>query len=143
MVFIPGVFIPSKKAQPCTQKQLFVEWLRSESRVMSDRVKLPRAARTEPRFIDTNPKRQTLEELKALAREMAVRTPPRFVRIPRERGGGKVPPMPPWSRCKLRIGGAGRSCRRRRVHRLRAEVSLADDEGQRTNCYCRDGKNPN
>jgi hypothetical protein len=59
---------------------------------MSDRVKLAReiAARTEPRFVDTNPKPKTLEERLALAREIAARTPPRFIEIPRERGGGKV-----------------------------------------------------
>jgi hypothetical protein len=59
---------------------------------MSDRVNLAReiAARTEPRFIDTNPKPRTLEERLALAREIAARTPPRFIEIPRERGGGKI-----------------------------------------------------
>jgi hypothetical protein len=59
---------------------------------MSDRVKLAReiAARTKPRFIDTNPKPKTLEERLALAREIAARTPPKFIEIPRERGGGKV-----------------------------------------------------
>jgi hypothetical protein len=59
---------------------------------MSDRVKLAReiAARTEPRFIDTNPKPKTLEERLALAREIAARTPSRFITIPRDRGGGKV-----------------------------------------------------
>jgi hypothetical protein len=60
---------------------------------MSDRVKLAReiAARTKPRFIDTNPKPKTLDERLALAREIAAKTPPRFITIPRERGGGKVP----------------------------------------------------
>lgn len=61
---------------------------------MSDRVKLAReiAARTKPRFIDTNPKRpQTVEECKALARAIAARIKPRFISIPPERGGGKVP----------------------------------------------------
>jgi hypothetical protein len=48
------------------------------------------AARTKPRFIDTNPKPKTLEERLALAREIAARTPPRFIEIPRERGGGKI-----------------------------------------------------
>jgi hypothetical protein len=45
---------------------------------MSDRVKLAReiAARTEPRFIDTNPKPKTLEERFALAREIAAKTQP-------------------------------------------------------------------
>jgi hypothetical protein len=59
---------------------------------MSDRVKLAReiAARTKPRFIDTNSKPKPLEERLALAREIAARTPPRFIEIPRERGGGKV-----------------------------------------------------
>jgi hypothetical protein len=59
---------------------------------MSDRVRLAReiAARTKPRFIDTNPKPTTLEERLALAREIAARTPPRFIEIPRERGGGKI-----------------------------------------------------
>jgi hypothetical protein len=59
---------------------------------MSDRVKLAReiAARTQPQFIDTNPKPKTLEERLALAREIAARTPPRFIEIPRERGGGKI-----------------------------------------------------
>jgi hypothetical protein len=59
---------------------------------MSDRVKLARdiASRTEPRFIDTNPKPKTLEERLALAREIAARTQPRFITIPRERGGGKI-----------------------------------------------------
>jgi hypothetical protein len=54
---------------------------------MSDRVKLARgiAART-----DTNPKPKTLDERLALAREIAARTPPRFIEIPRERGGSKV-----------------------------------------------------
>jgi hypothetical protein len=33
---------------------------------------------------------QTLEERLALAREIAARTPPRFIEIPRERGGGKI-----------------------------------------------------
>jgi hypothetical protein len=61
-------------------------------RVMSDRVRLAReiAARSEPRFIDTNPKSKTLEERLALAREIAARTPPKFIEIPRERGGGKA-----------------------------------------------------
>ena len=61
---------------------------------MSDRVKLAReiAARTKPRFIDTNPKRpQTVEECKAIARAIAPRIKPRFISIPPERGGGKVP----------------------------------------------------
>lgn len=59
----------------------------------SDRVRLACeiAARTKPRFVDTNPKRpQTVEECKALARAIAARTEPRFVHVPRERGGGKV-----------------------------------------------------
>ena len=49
---------------------------------MSDRNALAReiAARTKPRFIDTNPKRpQTLEECKALARKIAAAKPPRFI----------------------------------------------------------------
>jgi hypothetical protein len=61
---------------------------------MSDRVRLAReiAARTEPRFIDANPKRpQTVEGCKALARAIAARSEPSFIQIPRERGGGKVP----------------------------------------------------
>jgi hypothetical protein len=49
------------------------------------------AARTKPRFIDTNPKLKTLEGRLALAREIAAGTPPRFIEIPRERGGGKIP----------------------------------------------------
>ena len=52
---------------------------------MSDRVKLARdiAARTKPRFSDTNPKRpQTLEDCNALARKMAAAKPPRFITIP-------------------------------------------------------------
>ena len=56
---------------------------------MSDRIALAReiAARTKPRFIDTNPKRsQTLEACKALAREIAARSPARFIEIPRGRG---------------------------------------------------------
>ncbi|MGE5261413.1 MAG: hypothetical protein ACM3MH_11115 [Actinomycetota bacterium] len=60
---------------------------------MSDRVKLAReiAARTKPRFIDTNPKRpQTVEECEAIARAIAASSEPRFIHIPRERGGGKV-----------------------------------------------------
>jgi hypothetical protein len=61
---------------------------------MSDRVKLACAiaARTEPRFIDTNPKRrpQTIEGMRKLARAIAARSEPRFIEIPRERGGGKV-----------------------------------------------------
>ena len=60
---------------------------------MGDRVKLAReiAARSKPRFIDTNPKRpQTLEDCKALARKIAAAKPPRFVTIPRERAS-KVP----------------------------------------------------
>jgi hypothetical protein len=49
------------------------------------------AARTEPRFIDTNSKRpQTVEECKALARAIAARTKPRFIAIPPQRGGSKV-----------------------------------------------------
>jgi hypothetical protein len=60
---------------------------------MSDRVKLAReiAARTEPRFIDTNIARpQSLEGMRKLARAIAARTQPRFIAIPRQRGGGKV-----------------------------------------------------
>jgi hypothetical protein len=60
---------------------------------MSDRKALAReiAARTKPRFIDTNPKRpQTPEDCKALARKIAAAKPPRFISIPRERPG-KVP----------------------------------------------------
>ena len=59
---------------------------------MSDRVRLAReiAARTKPRFIDTNPKPKSLEERLALARAIAARSEPRFVAIPRERGGSKV-----------------------------------------------------
>lgn len=61
---------------------------------MSDRVKLAReiAARSKPRFIDTNSKRrETMEDRKALAREIAGRTEPRFISIPRERSGAEVP----------------------------------------------------
>jgi len=60
---------------------------------MSNRVNLAReiAARSKPRFIDTNPTRtQTLEDCKALARAIAARTKPRFIAIPRERAS-KVP----------------------------------------------------
>jgi hypothetical protein len=60
---------------------------------MSDRKALAReiAARTKPRFVDTNPRRpQTLEDCKALARKIAAAKPPRFISIPRERGS-KVP----------------------------------------------------
>jgi hypothetical protein len=63
-------------------------------RAMSDRVKLAReiAARSVPRFIDTNSKRPTtVEDCKALARAIAARSEPRFLTIPRERDGGKVP----------------------------------------------------
>jgi hypothetical protein len=61
---------------------------------MSDRVKLAReiAARTKPRFIDTNPKRpETVEGMRKLARAIAARTEPRFVAAPREIRGAKVP----------------------------------------------------
>jgi hypothetical protein len=57
---------------------------------MSDRKALAReiAARSKPRFIDTNPKRPTtIEECTALAREIAARSPARFLNIPRERHG--------------------------------------------------------
>jgi hypothetical protein len=59
---------------------------------MSERIKLACeiASRTEPRFIDTNPKPKPLGERLALAREIPARTPPRFITIPPERGGGKV-----------------------------------------------------
>jgi len=60
---------------------------------MSDRVKLAReiAARTKPRFIDTNAKRpQTLEGMKNLARAIAARSEPRFIAIPPQRGDSKV-----------------------------------------------------
>jgi len=60
---------------------------------MSDRVKLAReiVARTEPRFVDENPKRpQTVEGMRKLARAIAVRTEPRFITIPPTRGGGLV-----------------------------------------------------
>jgi hypothetical protein len=48
---------------------------------MSDRVKLAReiAARSTPRFVDTNPKPKTLAQLKAHARVVANRTEPRFI----------------------------------------------------------------
>jgi hypothetical protein len=62
--------------------------------VMSDRVKLAReiAARTKPRFIDTNPpeRPQTLKECKVLARTIAARSEPRFIAIEPKRGGAKV-----------------------------------------------------
>jgi len=49
---------------------------------MSDRKALAReiAARSKPRFIDTTATQGT-KDLKALAREIAARTPPRFVSI--------------------------------------------------------------
>jgi hypothetical protein len=51
---------------------------------MSDRVKLAReiAARTKPRFIDTNP---APIDRKALARIIAAQSMPRFITIVRER----------------------------------------------------------
>jgi hypothetical protein len=57
---------------------------------MSDRVKLAReiAARTKPRFIDTTV-REATRDLKALAREIAARTPT-SVTIHRHRGGSPV-----------------------------------------------------
>jgi hypothetical protein len=65
----------------------------AESNLMSDRVKLPReiAAKTKPRFVDTNPERlQTVEECEARARAIAARSEPRFIEIPSQRGGGRV-----------------------------------------------------
>jgi hypothetical protein len=53
---------------------------------MSDRKTLAReiAARTKPRFIDTNP---SPTDRKALARAIAASSKPRFLSIPRERPG--------------------------------------------------------
>ena len=48
------------------------------------------ATRTEPRFIDTTEKVAD-KDLKALARRIAAEKPPRFIIIPPQRGGGKVP----------------------------------------------------
>ena len=58
---------------------------------MSDRKALAReiAARTKPRFIDTTAGDGT-KDLKALARKIAAAKPPRFITIPRERPG-KIP----------------------------------------------------
>ena len=61
---------------------------------MSDRKALAReiAARTKPRFIDTNPERpQTLEGMRKLGRAIAARSEPRFIAIPPRRVGSKVP----------------------------------------------------
>jgi hypothetical protein len=68
---------------------------------MSDGVKLPRelAVRTKPRFIETKSKRpQVAEDCSALP-AIAARTEPRFVVIPRERRGGRLPrnSSPPWA----------------------------------------------
>jgi len=61
---------------------------------MSDRKALAReiAARTKPRFIDTNLELpQTLEGMRKLARTIAARSEPRFIAIPPQRVGSKVP----------------------------------------------------
>src|SRR5262249_20350248 len=61
---------------------------------MSDRKALAReiAARTKPRFIDTNPERpQTLEGMRKLGRAIAARSEPRVIAIPPRRVGSKVP----------------------------------------------------
>jgi hypothetical protein len=56
---------------------------------MSDRVKRAReiAARPEPRFLDM---REDIKDLKGLAREIAARTPAKFVTIHKHRGGSPV-----------------------------------------------------
>jgi hypothetical protein len=61
---------------------------------MSDRVKLAReiAPRIKPSFIGTNTVRpQTVEGIRKLARAIAARTEPRFIVVPREIRGAKVP----------------------------------------------------